>query len=155
MMISARSRQLFGAVVVSLVHFLAGSSVTLSSIIIPSLQMSTEEISWFASILFLGVLIGSVSGCLYCDLIGWRSSLILDSLGFSIGFLLIGFGEQSIYFLCLGRFLNGFFTGTTKCSMMVYICEFSQPDLRGLLGAVNLMIFMDRPFNMQFLSCEA
>ena len=141
-MFTSATRQIGGSLVVSLIHLLAGSSIPLSSIIIPDLEMSKEEISWFASIITLGIILGSVAGCVYCDIIGWRTSLIIDCFGYLAGFLIMGFGGKNIYMLCSGRFLTGFFLGTMKCSMMVYICEFSQPQYRGLMGGLNMLVFM-------------
>ena len=141
-MSSSTIRQICGSLIVSLIHLLAGASIPLSSIIIPSLEMSDEEISWFASIITLGILVGSLAGCIYCDLIGRKKSLMIDCCGFLIGFTIIGFGGNDILMLCVGRFITGFFFGTMKCSMMVYICEFSQPRLRGLMGGLNMLVFM-------------
>ena len=141
-MFSSAARQVGGSLVVSLIHLLAGSAIPLSSIIIPHLEMSEDEISWFASIITLGILAGSLAGCVYCDIIGWRTSLIFDCFGYLVGFSIIGFGGENIYMLCGGRFLTGFFLGTMKCSMMVYICEFSEPKYRGLMGGLNMLVFM-------------
>ena len=142
-LLTSATRQVGGSLVVSLIHLLAGSSVPLSSIILPDLQVNNEESSWFASIIFLGMSLGSLAGSVYCDIIGRRSSLIIDCFGFLSGFLLIGLGgEINIYFLCIGRVLTGFFMGTMKCSMMIYICEFCEPKYRGLVGGLNMLVFM-------------
>ena len=90
-MFTSATRQIGGSLVVSLIHLLAGSSIPLSSIIIPDLEMSKDEISWFASIITLGIILGSVAGCVYCDIIGWRTSLIIDCFGYLAGFLIIIF----------------------------------------------------------------
>ena len=142
-LLTSATRQVGGSLVVSLIHLLAGSSIPLSSIILPNLQVNNEESSWFASIIFLGMSLGSLAGSVYCDIIGRRSSLIIDCFGFLSGFLLIGLGgEINIYLLCIGRVLTGFFMGTMKCSMMIYICEFCEPKYRGLVGGLNMLVFM-------------
>jgi len=140
-MLSSSARQICGSLVVSLINLLGGASIPLSSIIIPDLNLSVEESSWFASIFTPGILLGSLAGCIYCDHIGRRASLIIDCCGYLIGFCIIGFGGNNIHMLCAGRFLAGIFYGTMYCSMMVYICEFSQPHLRGLMGGLNVMLF--------------
>ena len=141
-LLTSASRQIGGSLVVSLIHLLAGSSIPLSSIILPHLPLNNEEASWFASIIFLGMSLGSLAGSVYCDIIGRRSSLILDCLGFLSGFLLMGLGGENIYLLCIGRVITGFFMGTMKCSMMIYICEFCDPKYRGLVGGLNMLVFM-------------
>ena len=140
-MFSTEARQVCSSLIVSLVNMLGGASIPLSSIIIPEISLNSDEVSWFASIITLGILIGSLAGCIYCDHIGRRTSLIIDCFGFIVGFCIMGFGENGIIVLCAGRFLTGFFYGTMHCSMMVYICEFSQPHLRGLMGGLNVLFF--------------
>ena len=96
-MFSSAARQVGGSLVVSLIHLLAGSAIPLSSIIIPHLEMSDEEISWFASIITLGILVRSLAGCTYCNIIGWRTSLIFDCFGYLIVFSIIGLGGENSY----------------------------------------------------------
>ncbi|KAG8447570.1 hypothetical protein GDO86_014900 [Hymenochirus boettgeri] len=70
----------------------------------------------------------------------WKLSLMLCSLPFVLGFVLI-ISAQNVWMLLVGRLLTGLASGVTSLVVPVYISETSHPRVRGSLGScVQLMV---------------
>ncbi|XP_063792022.1 solute carrier family 2, facilitated glucose transporter member 8 isoform X2 [Pseudophryne corroboree] len=74
------------------------------------------------------------------DRIGRKLSLMLCSLPFVLGFMLI-ISAQNVWMLLCGRLLAGLASGVTSLVVPVYISETSHSRVRGTLGScVQLMV---------------
>merc|ERR1712106_6754 len=142
----------------NLVGLLQGASVSTSSIILHSLHQSErsnssvaytrvredmvpasayqelvaseEEGSWIASSWVLGHLLSAcLAGCVN-DMIGRKKSLLIDTIVFFLGFLLLSI-SQSVSSLVLARALLGY-----PLVSQVYLCEIMSPSRRGLGAAM-------------------
>uniref|UniRef100_A0A0K2T1P1 Facilitated trehalose transporter Tret1like [Acyrthosiphon pisum] n=1 Tax=Lepeophtheirus salmonis TaxID=72036 RepID=A0A0K2T1P1_LEPSM len=88
-----------------------------------SFVMSKEEGSWFAGLLGIGGICGSVFfGTLIGQRIGNRKTLLLAAILDIIGWLLIAFAVNSPMMMG-GRFLNGVFVGTIGPSGYTFLSE--------------------------------
>lgn len=106
----------------------------------PNLRLDKIEASWFGSIVTIGAAIGGVLGGWIVDKIGRKLSLMLCSLPFIFGFVII-ISAQNVWMLYAGRFLNGLASGVTSLVVPVYISETAHPRVRGTLGScVQLMV---------------
>lgn len=79
----------------------------------PNLRLDKIEASWFGSIVTIGAAIGGVLGGWIVDKIGRKLSLMLCSLPFIFGFVII-ISAQNVWMLYAGRFLNGLASGVTS-----------------------------------------
>merc|ERR1711962_11894 len=100
-----------------------------------TVQLTLEESSWFASMSALGAISGALLGGVSCEKLGRRWSMILDCLGYIIGFLLIGFGNN-FPLLLFGRILTGHFAASNLVCCPIFVGETSHPSIRGLTGTM-------------------
>merc|ERR1712106_77167 len=90
------------------------------------LVASEEEGSWIASSWVLGHLLSAcLAGCVN-DMIGRKKSLLIDTIVFFLGFLLLSI-SQSVSSLVLARALLGY-----PLVSQVYLCEIMSQSRRGL-----------------------
>ena len=114
----------------------AGFTSSASGFLIPQLEdpilgfgITTDEGSWMASIKEIGSLTGAIFGALLSEKIGRRSSLIMDSILFSLGTLLTAFAIN-LEMILAGRFIQGHSSASAMVSAPMYTCEISQPKVR-------------------------
>ncbi|XP_046736194.1 facilitated trehalose transporter Tret1-2 homolog [Diprion similis] len=102
--------------------------------------VGTEQVSWIAASAALSMAPGCwISGALM-EKFGRRTSLLLLSPVFFIGWLIVAFAP-SLFWLMVGRVVIGFCTGTMGPLSPVFIAETSEPRLRGiLLSGISLAI---------------
>merc|ERR1711962_1136267 len=93
-----------------------------------TVQLTLEESSWFASMSALGAISGALLGGVSCEKLGRRWSMILDCLGYIIGFLLIGFGNN-FPLLLFGRILTGHFAASNLVCCPIFVGETSHPSI--------------------------
>ncbi|XP_046434920.1 facilitated trehalose transporter Tret1-2 homolog [Neodiprion fabricii] len=100
----------------------------------------TEEVSWIAASAALSMAPGCwISGAMM-EKFGRRTSLLLFSPVFFIGWLIVGLAP-SLVWLLVGRVVIGFCTGIMGPLSPVFIAETSEPRLRGiLLSGISLAI---------------
>ncbi|CAN7990247.1 unnamed protein product, partial [Ixodes hexagonus] len=118
-----------------------GTNLGYSSPAIPSLKrndsnsftLSANEETWFGSVLTVGALIGGLVAGFLVESLGRKLAIIFSSLGFVIGWLLVA-TAGTVFMLCLGRVITGFFTGVISLAVPVYVSEISRPEVRGILG---------------------
>ncbi|KAJ8917272.1 hypothetical protein NQ315_002289 [Exocentrus adspersus] len=112
-----------------------------SAILIPQLQVSptmdvtTEETSWLASLGAITNPIGSILSGVLAEYLGRRRSIQISSLPFILGWILIGTAPD-INWLYAGRLITGIAAGmSTAC--YTYVSEISTPESRGFLQALG------------------
>ena len=98
------------------------------------LGISDEQASWFGSLVTVGALTGGPLASLVVDKLGRKYTVMLSTLPFCLGWLLI-IVARNFLLLCLGRVFTGIGTGMCSLSVPTYIAEISPPNLRGMLGA--------------------
>ncbi|KAJ8725138.1 hypothetical protein PYW07_016096 [Mythimna separata] len=126
----------------------AGATSGISAILIPQLQeakgkhaVSVELVSWLAGISCFALFFGNLMAGYLMDRLGRRLSSLLLAGTFVIGWLIIGFSNDLMYLILIGRFITGLCQGWLGPLGPVYIGEISSPAYRGLfLAALSLGI---------------
>lgn len=104
------------------------------------LQLSTEEASWFGSVVTIGAALGGLLGGWIVEKIGRKLSLMFCAIPFIFGFTII-IAAQNHWMLYLGRVLTGLASGVTSLVVPLYISEMAHERVRGTLGScVQLMV---------------
>ena len=89
--------------------------------------------SWFASIVAIGSMFGSLASGPVLAILGPKRTVTVSHIPFLIGWIMIIFGT-SIPVLIIGRFLSGFSVGFCNGPVAIYTMEISTPEIRGILG---------------------
>ncbi|XP_016321315.1 solute carrier family 2, facilitated glucose transporter member 8-like isoform X2 [Sinocyclocheilus anshuiensis] len=106
----------------------------------PRLQLSTEEASWFGSVVTIGAALGGLLGGWAVERIGRKLSLMFCAVPFICGFTVI-IAAQSHWMLYVGRVLTGLASGVTSLVVPLYISETAHERVRGTMGScVQLMV---------------
>ncbi|XP_047145277.1 solute carrier family 2, facilitated glucose transporter member 8 [Hydra vulgaris] len=100
------------------------------------LNITKDEFSWFASIIALGALFGSIFAGFSVDKFGRKTTILITSVFYIPGWCLICYATN-ISMLYAGRILVGVGVGITSLTVPLYIAEVSSARLRGGLGAIN------------------
>lgn len=139
--------QVLASVAANLGQLTNGFCVSLSSFALPQIlrgeggiTMSLEQSSWFASILALGCVTGALTGGYTCERFGRKRSMMMDCIGYIVGFLMIGFG-YNFPLLLVGRFLTGHFAGSNLVCTPIFVGETSHPSIRGLTGSMLIILY--------------
>ncbi|XP_051960564.1 solute carrier family 2, facilitated glucose transporter member 8 [Xyrauchen texanus] len=104
------------------------------------LQLSTEEASWFGSVVTIGAAFGGLVGGWIVDRIGRKLSLMFCAIPFIFGFTTI-IAAQNHWMLYVGRVLTGLASGVTSLVVPLYISEMAHERVRGTMGScVQLMV---------------
>lgn len=99
-----------------------------------AVPLTESDVSWISSIPPLASLVGSLVAGPCLTYLGRRRTLMLISIPYSLGFLLIGFASHSSM-LYIGRILDGAMIGFSAPSAQIFIGECASPRVRGALGA--------------------
>ncbi|XP_059571757.1 solute carrier family 2, facilitated glucose transporter member 8 [Alligator mississippiensis] len=106
----------------------------------PALRLDGGQASWFGSVVTLGAAAGGVLGGYAVDKLGRKLSLMLCSVPYIFGFMII-ISAHNVWMLYCGRILTGLASGVTSLVVPVYISEISHSKVRGTLGScVQLMV---------------
>ncbi|XP_046871955.1 solute carrier family 2, facilitated glucose transporter member 8 [Hypomesus transpacificus] len=106
----------------------------------PRIRLDDNEASWFGSIVTIGAALGGLLGGWMVDKIGRKLSLMLCSVPFVFGFVVI-IAAQNVWMLYLGRVLTGLASGVTSLVVPLYISEMAHERVRGTMGScVQLMV---------------
>ncbi|XP_068737627.1 solute carrier family 2, facilitated glucose transporter member 8-like isoform X1 [Montipora capricornis] len=101
-----------------------------------SIRLTSQQASWFSSLVTVGAMFGSLIGGWTIDYLGRKGTVIACVLPFELGWLLIAFGKNHAM-LYAGRIICGLACGMVSLSVPVYIAEIVPARLRGMLGSVN------------------
>ncbi|XP_016428870.1 solute carrier family 2, facilitated glucose transporter member 8-like isoform X2 [Sinocyclocheilus rhinocerous] len=106
----------------------------------PRLQLSTEEASWFGSVVTIGAALGGLLGGWVVERIGRKLSLMFCAVPFICGFTVI-IAAESHWMLYVGRVFTGLASGVTSLVVPLYISETAHERVRGTMGScVQLMV---------------
>lgn len=124
-----------------------GLVASASSFLIPQLEdpelgfgISMDEGSWLASIMVVGSLSGSLCGGMQSGKFGRRKSMLMDSISYIIGSILMAM-SPNFYLLLLGRFIHGHSCASAMVAIPIYTSEISQPEVRKITGAFTLACY--------------
>jgi len=144
----SKVNQIAAALAATLGAFGLGTVLSWTSPALPDLKshsqtfsnLSEEEESWIGSILNLGALFSAPVCGILMDAIGRKNTMLLLSVPFVLGWLLIGYA-QNLAMMLIGRFVAGFCGGGFSLVAPVYIGETAEDSVRGALGsAFQLMV---------------
>nr|XP_020450679.1 solute carrier family 2, facilitated glucose transporter member 8 isoform X1 [Monopterus albus] len=108
----------------------------------PRLRLDKDQASWFGSIVTVGAAAGGLLGGWMVEKIGRKLSLMLCSLPFVVGFIII-IAAQNVWMLYVGRAITGLASGVTSLVVPLYISEMAHERIRGMLGScVQLMVVL-------------
>jgi len=97
------------------------------------IALTTEEMSWVSSLMTLGALVGGMTGGIFMDMLGRRTTLILISVPAVLGWLLMVLTVNPTM-LFIGCFLGGLAGGIGSVVSPSYVGEISTPPMQGFLG---------------------
>jgi len=100
------------------------------------LHLSDDQFSWFAALINIGAILGSVLGGAGVDIIGRKKTIMATSILNIPGWCLISFASNAAM-LYTGRILTGVAVGMTSLAVPVYIAEIATARLRGGLGSIH------------------
>lgn len=90
---------------------------------IPSLRLTKEQASWFSSLITLGAMFGSIIGGWAIDYFGRKSTIMMCSLPFELGWFLIAFAKNH-EMLYAGRVISGVACGMITVAVPVRINKY-------------------------------
>ena len=90
------------------------------------------------SSLLAGAFLGSLTGGFLVDFFGRKTSIILDSLIFCSGALILIFSEN-FWLLVVGRFVIGYGVSLSATAECVYVSEIAPSGRRGMFVSLNEM----------------
>ncbi len=118
--------------------FSLGFVLAYSSPALPLLRkeniLTTDEGTWFGSLVTLGAIVGGPVAGWVVGAIGRKGAIITSAIPYMAGWLIIIVG-QSVWMLYLGRVLTGFAAGMSSLLVPLYIAEVADQNIRGMLGA--------------------
>ncbi|KAJ3658706.1 hypothetical protein Zmor_010431 [Zophobas morio] len=134
------------AILVNLLSFSIGVSITWITSVIPKVDGSTitddnpfgrlltaSEISWIAGFLPLGAAIGPLAVGKISDKIGRKKSLLILGCVNILSLVITVFAKQTVLFY-ISRFLAGVVLGSSYSVIPVFMAEISENHNRGALG---------------------
>ena len=72
---------------------------------------------------------------------GKRISLLIDCVLSMAGFLLMAFA-MNVSMICMGKFLLGYVSLTCRSAIQPFICEISNPSIRGLTSSLYVLCYI-------------
>ncbi|XP_046483699.1 facilitated trehalose transporter Tret1 [Neodiprion pinetum] len=134
--------QYSAAISACLLALATGSVLAWTSPALPQLKdpngwlfVNTEQGSWIGSILSIGAIIGAVPAGTLADKIGRKKTILATAVPYLLSWIIIIFA-RSVALLCLARTLAGISVGLTCVVVPIYIAEFAEPSIRGVLGSI-------------------
>lgn len=100
--------------------------------------LTNDDVSWIGSISNVGALFGSLSLGYLISFIGCKRSILFITIPEVIFWLLIYFGDH-YYYILFARVLHGYAAGGSITSIILYISEIANDNIRGSLGSSTLM----------------
>jgi len=143
--------------------FSFGISLAFTSPVVPELVhqglLSIQDGSWFGSLMPLGALVGALVGGRLLDAFGRKSALLLISLPFAFGWLLIlipsstneTYPAFTVPLLYIGRALTGLGSGAGGVISPTYLAEIAPAKQRGTIGTLNQLFITFGVFYVYFL----
>ena len=99
--------------------------------------MTANDGSWIVALYYAGDFVGSLLNFPLIDRIGRKYTLLAFTLPELIGWILIIYAKNPIYFY-IARFLGGIGEGGIYSTLIIYLSEIADKNIRGIL--VNIMV---------------
>ncbi|GJQ86904.1 hypothetical protein Trydic_g11776 [Trypoxylus dichotomus] len=139
----------FSASIVNLTSLTCGIAFAWSSPMLPKLQSTSDnpldhplmedEISWVASLLSLGAIVGPYAAGYLADTIGRKKTLIISAVPTIASFFILAFAKN-LYLYYVARFVLGLTSiGTPLTIVPMFIGEFAELHNRGTLGCFTVL----------------
>nr|XP_002130730.1 solute carrier family 2, facilitated glucose transporter member 8 [Ciona intestinalis] len=104
------------------------------------LKLTTEQTTWFGSLLVLFAIAGSMACGLFMDKFGRKLSILLQLLIYTSGWVSLSVAGSCLP-LFIGRCLTGFAMGASFTVIPVYLVEIGPSIIRGSMGTLfNLIL---------------
>lgn len=99
-----------------------------------NVRIDADQFSWIGSLVNLGAAVICVPIGILSDVIGRKTAMLLLTIPFTIGWLLIIFAD-SVFMFYLGRFITGISGGAFCVTAPLYTSEIAESEIRGTLGS--------------------
>ncbi|KAB0792602.1 hypothetical protein PPYR_14561 [Photinus pyralis] len=104
--------------------------------------MTADESSWVGTVYLLGGLCGSVLLSVVGRRIGRKSIVLWSSVPFCISWITVAFAT-TLHELLIARYIAGMSEGLALASLIIYVSEISDKEIRGMLGSsVSVTLFL-------------
>jgi SP family sugar porter-like MFS transporter len=111
------------------------------------LQIDSNWVGWFGSLINLGCLAGALSGGKFCDLVGKKMGMAASFFFYTVGWLCLALAPKGedvteenqtnvLVMLIASRLIVGFAIGIVCCSVSNYQTEIATTEIRGTIGTV-------------------
>jgi len=108
--------------------------------VLPTIRASDEELTWFASVISLSMVPGSLLGGYYGGRVGPKRSVMVASVLAAVSWLTICLSPH-LSTLVLGRFINGLSLGFSTANCALLVAQYSSMKFRGgFLSLYTLML---------------
>ncbi|XP_001950031.1 facilitated trehalose transporter Tret1 [Acyrthosiphon pisum] len=96
-------------------------------------QITVENVSWIASVMPLGAMLGCPVMASLVNKLGRKHLMIMLTIPTLFGWAMI-IWAKSVVWICAGRFLTGFSSGSYSVIVPLYTSEIAEKEIRGTLG---------------------
>ncbi|XP_046383719.1 facilitated trehalose transporter Tret1-like [Ischnura elegans] len=132
-LIKKRSNEIMASFSAACGALAIGTILGWTSPVLPKLNYTDEEESWIGSSMTIGAALSTFHSAYLLDNLGSRATILIQIFPFTIGWLILAFGQTNVSMMYVGRILLGTAVGGCSMSVPVYIAEISSPDVRGAL----------------------
>ncbi|XP_051155557.1 facilitated trehalose transporter Tret1-like [Leptopilina boulardi] len=136
------SMQFIAGITASLSVAVLSANIVWNSPGIPHLKSNESDFSvtdtqggWIISIYHFADIIGSLLNILLIDRIGRKFSLLLSGIPALMAWILI-INAKNIFYILIARFIAGIGQGFTYNTVVIYLAEIAEKDIRGTLVAI-------------------
>ncbi|KAF2905255.1 hypothetical protein ILUMI_00921 [Ignelater luminosus] len=104
-----------------------------------NIEINDSDLKWIGSCATLGAMIMCFPTGIMCDKLGRKLALLLLTIPFVAGWLLIAFAN-SVLMIYIGRFITGMATGAFLVSGPLYTSEIAEKAVRGALVILSALV---------------
>lgn len=105
-------------------------------------DITKEDASYITLISFAGNILGTFLTSYFLDALGRRKTLLLIGVPQFVCFSLTALYNYSPILLYCARFIGGISDGACFIALPIYVCEVTEPKVRGILGCCITLIMM-------------
>jgi MFS family permease len=113
------------------------------------IQISNDQASWIASLMPFGSALGPILGSMSAKYLGPKQTIMISSIPFLIGNILIVFATSAPYFYA-SRFISGIGVGFGFTAVPIYIGEVAEDSNR---GALMILLTLMMGFGGTLMTC--
>ncbi|CAH1713036.1 unnamed protein product [Aphis gossypii] len=135
-----KGNQYLAALIVTIGGFIMGTTLGWTAPAGPMMengqykfQITVENVSWIASVMPLGAMLGCPVMAGLVNKLGRKHLMIMLTIPTLAGWAMI-IWAKSVVWICAGRFLTGFSSGSYSVIIPLYTSEIAEKEIRGTLG---------------------